>query len=189
LKQAGGFLARDPLASSPYPKAFRVSTSEEFQPRRCGVSNQARLKPRINRAPYYFVHLRTGNQKYYRNIFAIARTFFATPNYFLHARRPLFFCEGGLQCDKVAQWRYTIKEESLCGKVDDGRRDYKFLKTNQPRRKNSCCDCKVIVRMRAQKIFGGYLFGNNTGDLSFRLCAWRPGSVFAAEGRERTDHL
>jgi len=75
LKQAGGFLAGDPLASSPYPKAFRVSTSEEFQPRRCGASNQARLKPRINRAPYYYVHLRAANQKYYPNIFPIARTF------------------------------------------------------------------------------------------------------------------
>jgi len=64
LKQAGGFLAGDPLASNPHPKAFRVSTSGRFQPRRCGTQNLARLKLRINRAPSYFVHLRTGNQKY-----------------------------------------------------------------------------------------------------------------------------
>ena len=51
LKQAGGFLARDPLASTPYPKAFRVSTSEEFQPRRCGAYIQARLRLKFNLAP------------------------------------------------------------------------------------------------------------------------------------------
>jgi len=40
LKQAGGVSYWvDPLASSPYPKAFRVSTSEEFQPSRCVASN------------------------------------------------------------------------------------------------------------------------------------------------------
>ena len=51
LKQAGGFLTGDPLASSPYPKAFRVSTSEEFQPSRCGASKLARLNPRYQPCP------------------------------------------------------------------------------------------------------------------------------------------
>jgi len=90
LKQAGGFLAGDPLASSPYPKAFRVSTSEEFQPSRCGASKLARLKPRINRAPSYFVHLRTGNQRYYCNILLIARIFLPPINNFRRSlERPL----------------------------------------------------------------------------------------------------
>ena len=90
LKQAGGFLTGDPLASSPYPKAFRVSTSEEFQPSRCGASKLARLKPRINRAPSYFVHLRTGNQRYYCNILLIARIFLPPINNFRRSlERPL----------------------------------------------------------------------------------------------------
>ncbi len=50
LKQAGGFLTGDPLASSPYPNALRVSTSEESQPSRCGALKLARLKHWINRA-------------------------------------------------------------------------------------------------------------------------------------------
>ena len=50
LKQAGGFLTEDPLASSPYPKALLVSTSEESQPSRCGTLRLARLKHWINRA-------------------------------------------------------------------------------------------------------------------------------------------
>jgi len=36
LKQAGNLARRNPLASSPYPKAFSVSTSRTLRPERCG---------------------------------------------------------------------------------------------------------------------------------------------------------
>jgi hypothetical protein len=50
-KQAGGFTEGSPLASSPYSKTFRVSTSKVFRPRRCGTIHQAWLNPNLNRAP------------------------------------------------------------------------------------------------------------------------------------------
>ncbi len=76
LKQAGGFTAGDPLASSPYPKAFRVSTSR-------GRSTESMWNLKTSSAasvsqpcPYCFVHLRTGNQEYYKNISQNARIIF-----------------------------------------------------------------------------------------------------------------
>jgi hypothetical protein len=38
FETGGMILAEGPLASNPYPKAFRVSTSWDFPPERCGVS-------------------------------------------------------------------------------------------------------------------------------------------------------
>ncbi len=91
LKQAGGFLTRDPLASSPYPKAFRVSTSEEFQPRRCGASKQARLKPRINRAPSTSSTFVLAIRNTTVTFLLIARIFFATHKKFpQRLRTPIF---------------------------------------------------------------------------------------------------
>ena len=70
-------LGRYPLASSPYPKTFRVMTSE-------GKSTESmwslELSPAASvRQPSscLFVHLRTGNWRYYRRNFPNATIIFA----------------------------------------------------------------------------------------------------------------
>ena len=100
----------DPLASSPYPKAFRVSTSEEFQPSRCGASNQARLKPRINRAL-------TASSTFVLAIRNTTVTFPQLQGFFLppinisrNIPGHLFFspCGAVLRCGKAAKPHYPI---------------------------------------------------------------------------------
>jgi hypothetical protein len=76
LKQAGGFLTGDPLASSPYPKALCVSTSEECQPSRCGTYKLARLNSHTNRAP-------TASSTFVLAIGNITETFLQMQGFFL----------------------------------------------------------------------------------------------------------
>ena len=147
LKQAGGFLTGDPLASSPYPKAFRVSTSEEFQPSRCGAQKLARLKLRINRASSYFVHLRTGNQKYYCNIFVIARIFFGTHKLFSQSpRMPLFPAEIAF-CLRKEPSIALYNTDSFGGNIRNDRRT-RPPTTNSPGRHGpSAMTAKSALRM------------------------------------------